>query len=562
MTEICTRSETLDRVEPRLGGWGIDLVVSIGTILGVLALAGVLAGFGYWSAPVDKQFMGIILNVPDTAQYLSWAREFSENILIEDKLTAERGIAVYFNLFWFFVGRLSSRLGLGYAETVQLVQPFAGAFFLGSVYWFVGLVEPRRWRRCLTFLVIAVGGGLGWILVLLKHVTGQLSFPLDLYVAEPNTFLTVVAFPFQAVAGGMLIVILGLAALAFERRSFRLAALAGLLGLVLGLSHGYDLLIVDCVVASLALSQAFETRFTARPVALGALIGGLSAPAAAYTVYITRVSPIWRGVLAQYGNAGVFTPRPFHLLILLGLPLIVLIATPRKRSSGRPLEPRECLVGCWLVVGLLLLYIPTNFQIKMLSDWQVPIGILSVRALDANVAAVMRNLPGIRRWRWDLALGALLVGAVIPANLYLYAWRFVDLRRHDYPYYLYRDDVAAMKWLEQHAGPSDVVLSSLTIGQYIPALTGRRAFLGHWAETLDFYRKQRDVARFYAAGGSDSARFGLLREFDVRYIYEGAPEQSLGGFDPARSPCFERVFSSPHTSVYEVRPTCLAGTLP
>ena len=45
-------------------------------------------------------------------------------------------------------------------------------------------------------------------------------------------------------------------------------------------------------------------------------------PAALYLAYLTSQSPIWRGVLAQYGNAGVYTPTPPHLLILMGIPLL------------------------------------------------------------------------------------------------------------------------------------------------------------------------------------------------------------------------------------------------
>jgi hypothetical protein len=55
--------------------------------------------------------------------------------------------------------------------------------------------------------------------------------------------------------------------------------------------------------------------------------------------------------------------------------------------------------------------------------------------------------------------------------------RFYDLSRHNYPYYLYRDDIAAMDWLETNATEDSVVLSSQIIGEYIPALTVPMLFL-------------------------------------------------------------------------------------
>jgi hypothetical protein len=94
--------------------------------------------------------------------------------------------------------------------------------------------------------------------------------------------------------------------------------------------------------------------------------------------------------------------------------------------------------------------------------------------------------------RWPIPLlPTLFVLAVVPVNIYLLAWRFVDLARVDHPYFLSRDEVAALQWLDTNTQPRDIVLSSLTLGQYVPSTTGNSAFLAHWAETLDFYTKQR-----------------------------------------------------------------------
>ena len=87
-----------------------------------------------------------------------------------------------------------------------------------------------------------------------------------------------------------------------------------------GAEQGYDVLIVYAVVGATTLVLASRGN-ARRPVALGFAICVWSTPATAYTAYIATASPIWRGVLAQYGNAGVYTPAPAHLLVLLGLPL-------------------------------------------------------------------------------------------------------------------------------------------------------------------------------------------------------------------------------------------------
>ena len=466
---------------------------------------------------------------------------------------------MFFNLFWLAVGRMSALLALGIPEVTQLVRLLSGSLYLAAIYWFTGLFAWRAAYRWTGFLVISLGGGLGWILVVIKQFTGNLLLPLDLYVNEPNTFFTVMAFPHQAMATGLLVLIMGLSAIAFRDLSFRAAIVAGALGLLLGLQHGYDLLVVYGVTGVTALVLLRLGTRGPRIVLLTAIICVPSAPVAMYLYWLTSQSPIWQGVLAQYGNAGVFTPAPAHLLVLMGIPL-VLVLSARGGTPARPLQhPPEILLRSWLVIGFFLLYIPTDFQIKMLAGWQVPVGILATRAVFDQVVP---SFPGILKLvpvRREVAVGILLVLMVLPVNVYLYTWRFVDLGRHDYPYYLLDDEVAALRWLERNAQPSDVVLSSLTIGQYVPSISGNRAFLAHWAQTLNFYQRQDDVVRFYDGRSSDDVRLSVMSRYGVRYVFQSEPERALGSYSPEQSPFLTAAFSSSTTSVFRTVDTRLGA---
>ena len=55
----------------------------------LLAVTSVPSAFGYLTAPTDKWFSGIVDNVHDTAQYLSWMRESAHQLFVENKLTSE-----------------------------------------------------------------------------------------------------------------------------------------------------------------------------------------------------------------------------------------------------------------------------------------------------------------------------------------------------------------------------------------------------------------------------------------------------------------------------------------
>jgi hypothetical protein len=218
----------------------------------------------------------------------------------------------------------------------------------------------------------------------------------------------------------------------------------------------------------------------------------------------------------------------------------------------------------WFLTGALLNYIPTDFQIHMLNTWQIPMMILAAIGLcDLIAPTVARWKLGIRSLgfgsgrRTERLLVVVFVLAVLPTNLYLWAWRFVDLARHDYPFYLYRDDVAALDWLRENTSPDAVVLSSLTIGQYVPAISDNTAFLAHWAQTVDFYDKQERVEQFFDGSVSDQARLDTVCVFGVDYVFYGPAERDLGDYDPAYSTWLTEVCSTPLVGIYQVEnPEC------
>jgi hypothetical protein len=540
-------------------------IIGVGALLAfILAVTATPYLYGYSISGPDHQFMGIVLNVPDTAQYFSWARESAAGLLIGNKLTSEQGSPVYFNLFWWVVGHVAGLLQIGMAEATQLVRPVAGGLFVAALYWFVRLVCANRIERWTALLVLTLGGGLGWMLIGAKQFSGTLDYPLDVYVTEANAFLTIMAFPMQAMAGALLVGALGIGAIALERRSILFAGTAGVLGLALGLQHGYDLVIVYAVLGCLGAILALRDGHWLRTLGLEALMCGPAVPVVGYLAFLTRGSPIWQGVLAQYGNAGVYTPNPAHLLILMGLPLVVVLASVpllfvHRRAAWsylRGARARDLLIYVWLCVGFVLLYIPTDFQIKMLAGWQVPVAVVATRVVLERCAPLLANW-----WRRVTpthaaqVLALVFVVSVLPLNLYLITWRFVDLGRRDYPYYLTQDDMAALRWLEHDSLPTDVVLSSLTLGEYVPSVSGNTAYLAHWAQTLDFFAKRDFVARFFDATMPDQQRASMLADSGVKYVIYGPAERALGAFNPAGCTLLERTFETSSVSVYRVRAT-------
>lgn len=537
--------------------WRFVILVTFGMLV-VTSLPYV---FGYLTAPDDRVFMGIVYGTPDTAQYFSWLRGFQDHFFIDNHLTPEPNERIFMNLQWWLLAQLERTLHLSHAQVFQVFRALVIAAFAGITYWFIALYFPELKHRRTAFLIVQIGSGVGWFWVVVKYLTHspEVAFPFDLYTVEPNSFLSQMAFPHFTAAMVLIVLTFGLMMVAVRQQRWRYTIVASVTALILGLSHAYDLLLVYPIVGLYVLWVWLRDGFSWRAFWQVLLLGVVSCWPAFYSVYMTSSRfPVWRAVLAQFGLAGAWTPDPFHLLFLLGLPFIIALmgfdglVPLRKRSLP------QLFVRGWFIANLFLVYLPVNFQIHYLNGWQLPIAILATETL------YNRLVPSVEKWsarsaqplaRW---LPVILVLIVMPTNLYLLAWRFVDLGRYQQPYFIHRDEAAALEWLADHASTDQVVLCTPELGQYVPGWTGARSFLGHWAMTKDLYEKRAMATAFFDVVTTDAERKAILSDFGVDYVLWGTAERALGRFDPSSASYLSPCFVAPEATVYCVQETSLA----
>ncbi len=560
VTTFPPRPATAEKVSAREASEWVFVGI---TIFIVFVLTSLPYLFAYITTPADKQFMGIMLDVPDHTQYFSWMHDLAQANLVPNRLTPEPNRAIFFNLLWWMLGRLGRLLNAGYPVMYQLLR-FAGAvLFLLLAYRVCGWFLSDRRQRRLAFLIIALTSGFGWVLILLKYTLakGQLPLPLDVYIAEGNTFLDIMAYP-HFMAAALYIFVFDLMLRGRARGRLIYAIFAGLVALFLGWQHAYDLVLVYGILGFYVVLKILRDRRLPVYLIYGGLILGLiSWWPAIYSVLLTRADPVWKQVLAQFANAGVYTPPPWQLPILLGIPLLIALLTVILRNPLRlrGWSDNDLFLLAWLVGNLLLIYIPTDFQIHMLNGIQVPIAILAASGfyryilpnLERLYSRLKAGAQGNAAWLSRASVAFLLL-AILPTNLYLWSWRFFELSQHTYPYYLYKDEISAFSWLSENGSINDVVLSSLMIGQYVPMMTGKHAFLAHWAQTLDFYGKQKLVQEFFNIQTSDSRRQEILIKYDVNYIFYGPQEKQIGSYSPGDSPMLQKVYSNSLVTVYKV----------
>lgn len=559
-----TRSKPSDSPQITAAEWRfVWLIIAV-----VMALTTLPYLFGWLTTPPGKHFMGLMLNVPDHGQYLSWWRAFQSDFLISNKMTPEPNQPMFFNLLWWVLAQVSRFTGLSSAGAYQILRFGAGIALLIAFYRLAAVFFADIARRRTAFLLVAFSSGFGWLLVVIKYLFPAvgLVYPLLLYNAESNYFLSLLGYPHFALAGACMAVIFEFIYRGSRSGQMRHFLIAGGWALLLGWTHAYDLLIIYFVTGVYFLALWISKRAFPKQFFRGFIVVGLmSGWAALYSFLLTTLDPLWKEVLDQFENAGVYTPLPPFLFFLFGVPLFLAAAALVVWFRQKRWTDERLFIASWFLMGFALLYIPTDFQIHMLNSWQIPLMFLATMYLyDVIVPAVQRRigekrLLGLRPARW---LPALLLVLVIPTNLYLIAWRFVDLSRYTYPYYLEQDYMRALDWLRENSDPQEVVLASLEIGQYIPGVSGNNTFLAHWANTVNYFDKVQRVDGFYAANAPAEYRLDTVRQFHVDYVLYGPAERQIGSYNPSGLPWLEPVFETPLVTVYRVDSARLSGSTP
>lgn len=543
-----TEKLSVPRAELRTREWPFATAI----IILVLVITALPSLYAYLSTPEDRYFTGVIFNIPDHNQYFAWMRDLAHDNLAPNRLTAEPNAPAFFHLLWWTAGRLSVPFGLEAGTTFGILRVVGAVVMLAVAYAFFRVVVPDLAQRRLAFAIFALGGGLGMFWVGVKYLRGlaDAPFPFDIYTSEPNSFFLALAFPHFAIALALVIAIIGLTFVAYQRRQLRYAVAAGLVGTLIGLQHAYDLLTVAAVLGGFTLLVWWrDRRFPVFLLKAGLIIAVFTVPPGAYLSHLVLTDATWGGKLAQFDNAGAWTPGPLHLPLLLGVPFVLALLAFRPRML-RSRSDGELLIAVWFLAHFILAYLPLNFQIHLLLGWQVPIAALAA-------AAILRVVQPWAAAKWHrtgtiLTVCALL-GLSVLTNFYLVAWRVYDLGRHEQPYFLSADEVAALRWLETTTTRNDVVLGTLEINQHVPVWTDARAFLAHWAGTLNYFDKVAAANHVLDPATPPTERQVILDTYGVTYVI--ARERDVRRADLARAAAAQLapVFEQGEVTVFKRR---------
>ncbi|MCX7967760.1 MAG: hypothetical protein N3B10_04625, partial [Armatimonadetes bacterium] len=442
-------------------------------------------------------------------------------------------------------------LHLGY----QVFRTAIAFAFLLTAYWFSGLFFRSERTRFSFLLVLSLSSGFGWLMVLLWWLTKQrppfffVDVSPELTMPEANSFLSLTVAPLAASGVTLVMLSLGclLTGLQFRRDlAFRFITLATIFGILVVNVHTYAAIPMLVAVVLWQFAEAFKSK----SIHLRQLVSAILFCFFVALFLFGQAAFFSRDpAFAQKAATPTLTPNPIILIgsygfialgALLGLPIAL-----RERLSGR----KEWAVPiAWLVAILLAIHLPVSFQRKMIEGLHVVLCLLTVLAIERASAQEFKR-GSVKECKSDVkktqsvqkltrmhAYTLALLVASVPSQIAFFAlngyWLVHNNMVYDErfnppysrmlmpPYFLSERHLQLFRWLEKHTRSDEAILCHPMLGNYLPVLTGRRVFVGHWAETLNFGTKLKlAMAVWRGVIPTDEAR-ETFQHHKIRYALE------------------------------------------
>ena len=463
------------------------------------------------------------LSPGDTPVYFSYIMQVKQGAYLFRNLFTTEHVPPVLNIFWLGVGLFARAFSLSplvayYLTRTILIFPLCVVLYLliGQCYRAV-----RERMIALTCVLWTSGVGLFFEPFFGNAVATATRYerPIDLWVSEGNTFLTVLYSPHFIASLTLFFAIILLLSFAWKTEHVRYGVAAGVCGLLLFQFHPFHaptLYAIPFVYGAVMLlrKQHLQKNFWWSY----ALFVGISLPSVAYHYYLSRSSPL---IAAMNARNVTLTPSLWHVAIGFGVWSIAWALTWQLRRRGYQQLLHWDFLCVWAIVQTSLLYSPLLFQRRLVEGLQFPLVMLGVPALCALYAWLTKSRFANRAY-------VIIFLAMILLSSNIYAVRSdIQLFFANYGglFYVDRNETAVWRWIEKNVSRDAVVLASPFLSNMIPGMTGRTVFIGHWAMTLSGSQKQSAAATFYRSQDSVGRAF-FLKENNIGYVLYGPRERS------------------------------------
>lgn len=489
------------------------------------------------------------LSPGDLGVYLSYIAQGKGGRLLMENFATTEALVPVFNWFWLAVGwfaRLThlSPLAAYNASRILLIPALAAVAYLSFT-----IVLPAVRHRVTAFLIFMFASGVGpYVAPFLGSVRPTpttYQWPIDFWVGESNTFLTMLHTPHFVASLALLVASAALMLLALDTGKTRYALAAGATALALFAFHPFHAPTLYAVFLAIVLARTFLDGFRAADWWAYVMFVGYSAPAVAYHWWLTHLTPNARFMLDT--NLTI-TPSFFHVAAGLGvaLPLAAYGVWRGDKMAGMSSTHRRAL-AIWAFVQLLVIYAPLSFQRRLIEGVAFPLAALAAPVVMAAYDRVVNR----KEWRpYAIAYGPLVAAVLFLPSTVGAVVRSVTVSGPDMiaTSYMTRQQRDSYAWVARETPADAIVLTGEGTGNILIGLGERRTYAGHWANTIELGRKREEINGFFGSW-TDDERQAFLEKERITHVFVGPAERAKGG-DVSGTLGLTPAFTSGDVTVY------------
>jgi len=514
--------------------------------------------YGYLSAPAGQYYLGFHNLAPgDYSVYFSYILQFYQgHFLFSDLYTAEPQSGNIINTFWDLTGLAGKIFHLSPFWAFHLARILAIPALISVLYLFAHRYFPVTSQRRLAIIFFLFATGISALLAPFFYknfyeVNGYINLPMDLWVAESNIFLSMLHSGHMIASLVLLMLIFHWSLKFLEKNNYKYSLMAGLGALALLSFHPFPLPIIFCVLTVFWLAISSRDRrinwFFFKHILI---IFFISLPLLVY--YFIELNFDLVTIIRAKQNI-CLTPAWYFLFTGFGFLLIFgAIGCWRYVREHNFKDNNQLFIAVWLPVQLALIFLPFNFQRRLVGGLQIPLTIFALAGL-AACHREFKNNKIFSKYIFNnkLLLIFLFISLFTLSNFFVLALDIHSITARAENYYPVKE-IDAMNWIKNNLGEQNLILANPKIsGHFIPGIAGRRVFAGHWVETIFYNQKTVAVDWFFNAETSDDEKLNFLSKNKITHIFYGQSEKKLGGYELDNKPYYREVFGNEAVKIYQ-----------
>lgn len=514
--------------------------------------------FPYFYAKIierqNDSFSGAIFYTGDTGVYLSEMAQGSLGRWFTVNQFTQEDVKPATHIFYLWLGKLTKLFSGSMAEGLFIARLLSGILLLSVIYYFLGAVFDNVRLKNLAYLIVGFSGGFGWLFMNLfsSLIKNRLSLPVDISFPDAIAFWRFSYPPHILLSHALLILSFTLVIKALRKYDLFCVVLTGLCLFLLNFITPTHTAVFYLSILILFIFFLILRKISKTIIKIIILPIILSLPSFIMMSFVVLSDKIWNQIILH--STVTVSPSPSLVYYLIGYGIMAVFSVIGIiYLAKRKLKNEYALLFAWFLSVILLSFFKISFQQRFIETaFYVVMAVLAGFGL-------YYLLPRYFTFSHDKYLGLsyknfvlFFIFITILSNIYVLNRTIQEISYYPKIMYFDKEIERGITYLKNNASDYSIVLSSFSVGNYIPYLADKKVYIGHWVGTINLEDKMEKAGLFYKKQIGSEQAYNFIKQNKIGYVIYSDWEKDIGYLDPSSYSFLEPVYRSKSIIVYKV----------